>query len=501
MSQGFGGYREVTGFGLRSLGPRGTLAVVVILAAIAFSTYVSLKLTLLLIVAAIPVVALTLIPWGPAKRTVTQRAGRKLRSWWAQWRNADAYAAEVLREVPRGDGHEDGPHHLPGVLAPLLPLTVEDGRGGKQCLLWNRRTGILSAVLKVSPVGITLADEADADGWVRAYGGWLADLGFTPLISSVVFTTESSPTGGVDQRSYTLDRLSPSAPPVVRGIVERLVESSRATTADVQSRVTINFDLSKANPKPKTLAEGAAEVVRWLPRIESALAASGATVTSRASTGGVIRNIRAAFDPAIRSFLSEAANEEADELLRWEDAGPLRHEETTDIYQHDSGYSVTWVFTAPPASVIRQHVLLPLVSPGRYYRRFSMIYRPYTASEAAKIVEDEIQAGTLRRIWASKTKKDETQREYDDRVRARRAAQEESMGAGLGRFTMYVTTTTRNADTLGSACADVEERFGSAKLRFRRARGAMAATFAASLGYGIDPTSGLSRSRAERWLA
>ena len=74
------------------------------------------------------------------------------------------------------------------------------------------------------------------------------------------------------------------------------------------------------------------------------------------------------------------------------------------------------------------------------------------------------------------------------------------MGAGLGRFTMYITTTVRNEDTLPAACADVEERYGTAKLQFRRARGAQAAAFASSLGYGIEPTSGLSRTRAERWL-
>lgn len=490
---GFGGYREVSGFGIGRIGTAGTVIILATVVGLAFATFIDLFLAFAGLLLALPILTITVVPFGDSRRTVVQHVTWRVRAAYGSRRNTDAYAADVLEEMPRGD-------NLPGVLAPLMPLTVEDGRGGQQCLLWNRRTGILSAVLRVSPVGITLADDADVNSWVRSYGGWLADLGFSPLISSVVFTAESSPTGGVDQRAYTLGRISETAPPVAKRIMESVVQQSRSSTADVSMRVTVNFDLSKASPQPRTLSEGATEVVRWLPRIESALAAAGATVTERSTTAAIIRNVRAAFDPAIRAFLSDTPDAEADELLQWTDAGPIRSDSTTDVYKHDSGYSVSWVFKAPPSGAVRQDVLLRLVSPGKFYRRFSLVYRPYRAAEAAEIVEREIQAGTLRRLWNAKTKRDETQREFNDRVRARRAAQEESMGAGLGRFTMYITTTVRNEDTLPAACADVEERYGTAKLQFRRARGAQAAAFASSLGYGIEPTSGLSRTRAERWL-
>jgi len=75
------------------------------------------------------------------------------------------------------------------------------------------------------------------------------------------------------------------------------------------------------------------------------------------------------------------------------------------------------------------------------------------------------------------------------------------LGAGVGRFTMYLTTTVRNESTLDAAVADAEERAAQTKIRFRRARGAQPAAFAASLGLGIDPTSALSRRAIERWIA
>jgi hypothetical protein len=487
----YGGFREVRGYGLGRLGTLETGVVAVVVGGLAFSTAISLWAALYGLVIAVPVVAISVVPIGASRRTVAAHTAWWMRAWSGRRSGTDAWVADVFEEVPRGE-------NLPGVLAPLVPLDVEDGRGGTQCLIWNRRTGVLSAILMVSPTGMTLSDQGDANSWVAAYGDWLADLGFSPIINSVAFTTESSPSGGVDQRSYVLGRITPTAPRVARQIMESVAAQTRSTTADVVCRVTINFDLAHAAPVPKSLAEGCTEVVRWMPRCESALEAAGITVTGRASTAQVIRLLRRAFDPAITAWSGH--DDMAVEDLSWRDAGPIRTEPNFDVYRHDSGFSVTWAFAEPPAGVVRQHILLPLVTPGRYIRRFSLVYRPYRAGEAGRIVEREIQAGTLRRAWNQKTKKDETQREYDDRVRARRAAQEESLGAGLGRFTMYVTTTTRNESTLAAACADVEQRYGAAKLRFRRARGAQASAFAAGLGVGIEPTSGLSKRAAERWL-
>lgn len=493
------GGRKPRGFGLGKLGQRETAIIVAGIVVIAISSWISLMLAVVLALMFIPVVMIAVVPLGASGKTIASHVGSRMRFGSAG--TTGAWADDVLSEIPRGD-------NLPGVLAPVQPIEVEDGRGGHQCLLWNRRTGILSAPLFVSPVGLTLADEADAQTWVTNFGGMLADLGHMPVVESMVFTCESAPTGGMDQRQYTRDRIkaattlakehdAPPPPKVCVQVMSELVEQSRAQTADVKCLVTINFDLTKANPVPKTLAAGAAEVVNALPRYESSLAAAGMTVTHRARKGEVIRYLRAAFDPALRT----SDYSEEDQWWAWRDAGPIRTEESVDVYAHDSGYSVSWLYSQSVGGLRRFRGMLPLVSPGQFHRRFSMIYRPYTAAEAADKVEKEVSAGTIRRMWATKTKKDETQREHDDRVRARRDAQEESLGAGLGLFTFYVTTTVRNETTLPAACADVERRMAETKTKWRRARRAQAPTFAASLGLGIDPSSGLSRMPKDRWGA
>lgn len=491
----YGGYRKATGFGFGRFTGRQVATIVIVLGVVLVTLNISGIAALFMAVVALPVIVFGVVPFGSAQRTLVQRFGWFARGKGAHGQGLDAVASGPLREVERGAD-------LPGVLAPLVPLEVEDGRGGTQCILWNRRTGIMSVVLQVSPVGITLADVEDANTWVTTFGGWMADLGYKPIVASVAFTVESSPTGGVNQKAYTLRRIDKNAPEVTRAIMNELVTRQPTSTAEVVTTVTINFDPARANPRPRDLLTGAAEVVRWLPGIESSLTAAGATVLGRASTPWLIRRIRSAFDPAVRTTLSHVdPTDDEEEMRDWADAGPMRAEADWEVYRHDSGFSVSWVMTAAPSGVVRQKVLMPLTSPGPYSRRFSMVYVPFLASKAADEVEREINAGTLRQVWNRKTKKDETERDRNDRAKARQAAREESLGAGVGRFTMYLTVTVRNEASLDAAVADTEERAAQTKIRFRRARGAQPAAFAAGLGVGIDPTSALSRRAVERWIA
>jgi len=132
-------------------------------------------------------------------------------------------------------------------------------------------------------------------------------------------------------------------------------------------------------------------------------------------------------------------------------------------------------------------VLTPLLAPGVYPRRVTLLIEPLPAEAAAAQVEAEIANNSLRRTWAARTKRDETQRDRDDQARALQAAQEEAQGAGVCRFSMYVTTTVLAEADVPAATADVEQRAGQAKIRLRRLRGAHSAGFAASLGLGINP--------------
>jgi hypothetical protein len=76
-----------------------------------------------------------------------------------------------------------------------------------------------------------------------------------------------------------------------------------------------------------------------------------------------------------------------------------------------------------------------------------------------------------------------------DHEHAARAAQEEAHGAGVVRFSLYVTATALAADPdqLSRLVSTVETSTTHAKLRLRRLWGSQAAGFAATLPLGICP--------------
>jgi len=283
--------------------------------------------------------------------------------------------------------------------------------------------------------------------------------------------------------------------------------------------VSITFDPARANPRPTDLVSAVAEVTRWLPGLEASLAATGVAVLGRASTEWIIGRLRVAYDPASRGDVARVLDHHgtyparhavpgfpgaagfggADELLVWRDAGPLRASENWDRWWHDSGVSVSWALAEAPRQAVMSRVLIPLLAPGAFPRRVTLFYEPYPAEAAAAEVEREISNNSVRSAFARRTRRDETQRERDDQARALQAAREEAEGAGVGKFTFYITTTIA-ADTaddalLGAAAADVEQRAGQSKLRLRRLRGAQSAGFAAALGLGINPVELARRGR------
>jgi hypothetical protein len=234
-------------------------------------------------------------------------------------------------------------------------------------------------------------------------------------------------------------------------------------------------------------------VTRWLPGLEAGLSSCGVAVLGRESISGLTARVRSAFDPVSRDEI--AGQSETHQLRHWAQAGPIAANETWDSYQHDSGLSVSWALSEAPRQAVSARVLVPLLAPGPYPRRVSLLYLPYPADQAAARVESEITAGQMRRAWSQRTRRDETQRDRDDRDRAMQAAREEAEGAGVGRLTVYVSTTVTDPGELPGAIADVEQRAGAAKLRLRRLWGAQSAGFAASLGVGLNPSELATRGR------
>ncbi|AEA28970.1 hypothetical protein Psed_6902 (plasmid) [Pseudonocardia dioxanivorans CB1190] len=474
----YGNWRRESGFGIGRLGPAQTMTVFGAVLVPIFCVYISPSVALFVAVVAVLVLAAVLVRvGGQSLADVVTRSVRFTRARHAGWTEL---SGGMLTDHPRK-------HDLPGPLAPLVPLNVDDGRGGKQGLLWDRRTGWLTAVIRVSPVGLDLADRSQADAWVAAWGAWLADLGYQHLVRHIAVTVDTAPSGGTTLQDYVTERIDPRAPETARSVMSELVASTPTTIADVDTRVSITFDPTRAVPRPADLLGAVTEVTRWLPGMESSLAMAGVAVLGRATVEWLTGRLRIAFDPASRPDVARARNGAGSDLLLWSEAGPVRAQESWESWRHDSGISVAWALSEAPRQAVVDRVLTPLLAPGPFPRRVTLLYEPYSAGTAATEVEREITNTQVRRAFAQRTRRDETQRERDDFARALQSAREEAEGAGVGKFCLYVSTTVGAEELLPAATADVEQRAGQSKLRLRRLRGAQAAGFAAALGVGLNP--------------
>lgn len=236
----YGNWRPERGWGVGSLSTAGTVFLAVLAPVLAVSAVPVLALPLAGI-AVVVVVAVVVRIGGVTTAEVLTRRARFIRARSAGWTEL---SAGVLTDHPRA-------HDLPGLLAPIVPLDVDDGRGGRYALLWDRRTGTLSAVLRCSPIGLDLADPDQVDAWIAGWASLLADLGYQPSVTHVAVTVDTAPSGGTTMREHLATALDPRAPELSRIVLRELAALTPATAAEVDARLTITFD-----PRRATAASG-----------------------------------------------------------------------------------------------------------------------------------------------------------------------------------------------------------------------------------------------------
>jgi hypothetical protein len=311
-------------------------------------------------------------------------------------------------------------------------------------------------------------------------------------VRSVAVTVDTAPEPGTRLQEDVLPRIDGQAPVDTQQLVRTLVALSPGAAANIETLVSITFDPDRQASRTQDLTDHLADVSRQLTGLESALATCGVTVLGRMGAPRLAAQMRIAFDPEARGDVRRTmgGGEGGTDLLRWGASGPMASEETWDCYHHDSGTSVSWAWHEAPRQQVTSGVLTRLVSPGRFAKRVTMVYRPLSAGDAARILESEVNAAAFRDAYRRAQGRDETARDAADRARAERAAAEEAQGAGVVLMSLYVTATVTDPDELDAAVADVEARADQSKIRLRRLFGSQAAGFATTLPAGFVPTSG-----------
>ncbi|WP_433259738.1 SCO6880 family protein (plasmid) [Streptosporangium sp. CA-135522] len=470
----YGGWRAARSAGIGPLDGRQTIVVFTAILVPIFIGFIGgIGLTVYLLPVTMVVGVLAIARRDGVLIVDSARAWARWR--WAEWRTHTTYTASVFTPVGR-------PWHLPGVLAATRLLDVDDPGRGRTAVVWNQRTGQMSATLMLSPAGALLADTDDVNRRVAGWGALLAGLADDATIRHAAVTVELVPEPGTQLADHVHERLDPASPTLARAVMGELVATAPRTSAQVRTRLTVTCDPSVGAATSRQVPDAIAELLRTLGGL--ALSAAGAEIMTRASASDMIRLVHTAYDPA-----SEAVSEGWSDL-RWHEAGPIHAREGYEVYRHDGGYSVSWVLQELPRQQVTHDVLLRLLSPGRHRRRVTLAYRTLPREVAARLLEREVNAAATREELARRSRRNATARDRADATRAARAAAEEAAGAGLVQVSLYVTVTCSGRSQLAEACREVEQAAGHSRLRLRRAYGGQAAAFAVGLGCGVYPGDG-----------
>ncbi|MGW1666177.1 SCO6880 family protein [Streptomyces microflavus] len=470
----YGGWRRSKSMGIATLNTSQT--VIFVAATLA---------PLMIIIVGGPLATLTFtipLALGVITLTVWQRHGMPLMSYVigrARWSLANLRGETSYRSVflPAPAALD-----LPGMVAPTKLIRAEssDGRGATG-LVWNQRTGTMTATLLLNPAGSLLASGTTVKSQVSAWGDALARLADEEAVQMAAVTLQITPSSGAALSDHVRGRLDPAAPELARQAIGELVSRAPRASAQLAAWMSLVIDPSSAPEKPKGPAEAAAVTLGALDAVD--LSGAGVDVLRRATDIDIKRLVRGGFCPADM----DAPAAEIEELV-WHEVGPVSAEDGWTVYQHDGHHSVSWVLREAPRKAVTYDVLLKLLAPGAYMRRVTLVYRVLPTEEAQAVVEREINASDAREQYRQRTKRTSTRRERVDAAYADRTAGEEALGAGMVQWSIYVTTTVDNEADLPAARREIEKAArSSGGLRFRPAFGGQSAAMVVGLPVGINP--------------
>ncbi|MEV6672864.1 SCO6880 family protein [Streptomyces sp. NPDC051162] len=470
----YGGWRRSRTLGIGHL--NGAQTGVVVMALIVPIIVLNVAgLSTLAVTVPFALVVMVLTVWQRHGTPLLSFVAARLRWQWAAYRGETSYRGQFLASPQALD--------LPGIVAPTKLLRVQDSTGSEPVgLVWNQRSGHMTASLLLSPAGSLLAPSDAQNGSAAAWGETLARLADEETLLGAAVTIQVRPSSGQALADHVADRTDPTAPAAARQAVRELVARAPRASAQLAAWLTLTVDPYRSTAqKPKNPAEAAAETLRVLDGVD--LSGAGADIVRRATDLDLMRLVRGAYAPADMD-----APQEQIAALTWNETGPVAAEDGWTVYRHDGAHSVSWVLREAPRKPVPYDVLLKLLAPGQFARRITLAYRVLPTEEAAAVVEREVNASDARAEYRRRTQRTTTRRERVDAEHAERSATEEALGSGLVQWSVYVTTTVDDADDLPAAIREVEKAAKlSGGLRFRYAYGGQAAAFAVGLPVGVNP--------------
>ncbi len=454
------------------------------------------------LIPALVTLAIVLVAIGPiAYRNRAGRNGWQILTANVMWFIGVRKRQNIYRSGVAGP-ESYGSHRLPGLLAPSKIYEAIDANGQPFALIHLPSTRHYSVIMQCEPEGSQLVDEETTDTWVAVWGRFLAELAVEPGLESAAATVETAPDPGSRLGTEIGLLRSANAPAFADAVLTEIETTYARGAAAVHGRVTLTFNATRrtlderprgghrssktktARSRVRTTEEMAVHIGNRLPDLLRRLGATGTGGPRAMTVRDVSEMVRIAYDPELGPK-AEAARAIGEDLgVSWDNVGPVAMAEDWDHLRHDSGTSITWQMVETPRGAVQAQVLRPLLEPSRELtrKRVTLIYRPHSPSEAARVADGDVRTAIGR---ATARKGEARAGDTLDLQAARQTAAEEASGAGMTRFSLLVTATVLNADDLPLAVDTIEEAAGASRVVLRRCYGAQSASFAAALGVGV----------------
>jgi hypothetical protein len=427
-----------------------------------------------LITALLGAVTLLVLRRHSGKRSIGELLMVSLRFWGARARRETQYHAGMLAEV-------HGSHQLPGILASSELVSTVDGFGSSAGIVVLPRTAHYTAVLRLEPEGANLVDRPQIDQWVAGYGHWLSRLAHEPDLIAASVTIETAPDPGTRLAASVNTQRSADAPALAAEVLDTIVRDYPSGSAQVNAWATVTYRGTAARGR-RGREQMINHVATRLPEITSLLGGTGAGAVRPMTAQEITEQVKVAYDPAIATDLEQIRDAGNSTGLAWSQAGPKAAVASWDSYRHDSGISRVWGMEKAPRGTVISRVLEQLVQPHPAIprKRVTLVYRPHTPGEAARIVDRDVRTATTGQNPYRAVAREQSA------IRAiEQSAREEAEGAGITRFSLLVSVTAHSAEELEEITAIMDGLQGTARLELRPMFGGQAAAFAATLPVGV----------------
>jgi len=385
--------------------------------------------------------------------------------------------------------------------APVVPPPTMTGveilempfGGGAVGIVCDRRAGTYGCLLLVQGAGFLLADDAERERRVEAYGAALASLcrEGSP-VSRVQWLEQALPdVGDEPARQLVEEAVAPLSGSVVSSY-RALLETGRPLHTEHETAVLVQVSAARGGRLFRRSGGGDEGAGRALMDEVSGFAVqlrqAELTVHGVARPRRLAAHIRLGFEPAARrTLLWRAAVSPDDEGVAEASAYPLDTEESWTWYRSDGAYHATyWVREMPrlPVGSAWLHALLLETGSERTVTWVGEPLPPRLAHQRAvrQQVEDlATEEFKGRRGFVV------SRREREEHANAERREAELVAGHGMYRYSLYITVSAPSIDQLEVRCLQLEQASARSLLEVQRLVGqqAEAFTFTLPLGRGL----------------